>query len=121
MGNDPALRAGSAAAAEKPWRVLIVDDDPDIHVVTRLCLQGFRFESRELEWLSAYSAAEGRQLLETKPDIALILLDVVMETPRAGLDLAQAIRNQLNNHAVRIVLRTGEPGEAPPLSVVEEY
>src|SRR6476620_2861107 len=107
MGDESVLRAGSVAAAEKPWRVLIVDDDPDIHVVTRLCLQGFEFESRELEWLSAYSAAEGRKFLETKPDIALILLDVVMETPRSGLELARAIRGEMNMHAVRIVLRTG--------------
>jgi signal transduction histidine kinase len=119
---ESALRnTGNLPVASAPWRVLIVDDDPDIHEVTRLCLAGFEFESRVIEWISAYSAAEGRKALETRPDIALVLLDVVMETPRSGLELARAIRNELRNHVVRIVLRTGEPGEAPPLSVIDQY
>lgn len=104
-----------------PWRVLIVDDEPDIHAVTRLALRGFSFEGRGLEWLTAKTAGEAHALLSKEPDIALVLLDVVMETPRAGLELAHWIRKTLGNRVVRIVLRTGEPDEAPPLSVVEEY
>lgn len=110
-----------AFAPPPPWRVLIVDDEPDIHFVTRLALRGFIFEGRGLEWFSAHTAVEAVTLLEAAPDVALILLDVVMETPHAGLDLARQIRTQLGNRLVRIVLRTGEPDEAPPLSVVEEY
>lgn len=128
MGEGPESRiertgvlAPGAPAVPALWRVLIVDDEPDIHVVTRLALRNFSFEGRGLEWLSAHTAGEALKILESTPDIALILLDVVMETPRAGLDLAHHIRRELGNRAVRIVLRTGEPDEAPPLSVVEEY
>ena len=118
MGEGPANRIERPPPA---WKILIVDDEPDIHVVTQLSLRGFSFEGRGLEWLSANSVAQARELLEAHPDIALVLLDVVMETPRAGLELAHYIRRTLGNRAVRIVLRTGEPDEAPPLSVVEEY
>lgn len=122
MGEGPASRIERAGAlAPAPWRVLIVDDDADSHVVTRLALRNFSFEGRGLEWLSAHTAGEALKILESTPDIALILLDVVMEAPRAGLDLAHHIRRELGNRVVRIVLRTGEPGEAPPLAVVDEY
>jgi signal transduction histidine kinase len=109
------------APARPPWPVLIVDDAPDIHAVTRLSLRSFTFEGRGVEWLSAHSAAEARALLAQRHDIALVLLDVVMETDRAGLDLARAIREEMHNPIVRIVLRTGQAGEAPPLAVIDQY
>ena len=108
-------------ATDTPWVVLIVDDDPDVHAVTRMALTGFRFEGRALEFLSAYTGAEGRTVLESRADVAMVLLDVVMETDQAGLQLAQEIRGALHNHAIRIVLRTGQAGQAPPLSVIENY
>jgi len=116
-----AVDAGTLAATAPPWPVLIVDDDPSIHAVTRLCLHGFSFQSRPLEWLSAHSAAEGRSIMASRADIALVLLDVVMETDQAGLDLARHIREELHNHIIRIVVRTGEAGQAPPLKVVDQY
>jgi CheY-like chemotaxis protein len=108
------------AAAVRPWPVLIVDDDEAVHAVTRLCLHGFMFQSRPLEWLSAHSAAEGRAIMAARKDIALVLLDVVMETDQAGLELARYIRGELRNRAIRIVIRTGE-AQARPLAVVDEY
>jgi CheY-like chemotaxis protein len=115
------MNAAAAGAAERPWPVLIVDDDPAIHAVTRLCLHGFSFQSRPLEYLSAHSAAEGRTIMAARPDIALVLLDVVMETDQAGLELARHIRKDLHNNTIRIVLRTGQAGQAHPLAVVEQY
>jgi CheY-like chemotaxis protein len=103
-----------------PWPVLIVDDDQAIHVVTKLALDGFTFQSRPLEWLSAYSAAEGRAIMAARKDIALVLLDVVMETDQAGLDLARQIRDELHNRTTRIVVRTGEARQQP-LAVIEQY
>ena len=103
------------------WRLLIVDDEPDIHAVTRLALNRISFKEREIEILSAYSGAEGFDILSREPDIAMILLDVVMETEDAGLRLAKRIREELHNHLVRIVLRTGQPGQAPEQRVIVEY
>jgi len=110
-----------AAATLPPWQVLVVDDDPEVHAVTELSLRDFRYDGRPLELLNADSALAARRLLGATPDIALILLDVVMETEHAGLDLARYIREELRNTAVRIVLRTGQPGQAPPLEVVGRY
>ncbi|BBK36788.1 transcriptional regulator [Allostella sp. ATCC 35155] len=111
----------SAEAGGDPWNVLIVDDEPGIHQVTRLALGGIRFQGRPVEFLSAYSGREGLALLSARMDIALILLDVVMESDHAGLDLARAVREELHNHQVRIILRTGQPGVAPERQVIEAY
>jgi len=103
------------------WKVLIVDDDEQIHAVTRMVLSDFSFRDQSLQFLSAYSAAEGRELLAANPDVAVCFLDVVMETDTAGLDLARIIRGDLDNPYVRIILRTGQPGQAPERRVIVDY
>ncbi len=105
----------------RPWTVLVVDDDPEVHDMTRLILAKLRFRERGLHILSAYSAEEARRLLEATPDVAVLLLDVVMETDDAGLRLARAVREELANDAVRIILRTGQPGQAPEEDVIVNY
>ncbi|MGH8482035.1 MAG: diguanylate cyclase [Nevskiaceae bacterium] len=122
--NEQLAFAGDAppqAATGLPWTLLVVDDDPEVHAVTRLMLTHARIEGRALELLHAHSAAEAKPMLARHGDIALVLLDVVMETEHAGLDLAQYVRDQLGNDAVRIVLRTGQPGQAPAHDVVARY
>lgn len=116
-----ARESGPEAPGPAPWTLLIVDDDPEVHAVTRLMLTHARIEGRGMNLLHAESAAEAKPLLARHPDIALVLLDVVMETEHAGLDLAQYIRDQLGNDAIRIVLRTGQPGQAPAHDVVARY
>jgi response regulator RpfG family c-di-GMP phosphodiesterase len=113
--------APSPSVAAVPWKVLLVDDEPEIHEVTRLVLSGFQFENRPLLILSATTAAEAKEMLAEFDDIAVILLDVVMESDQAGLHLVQYIRQDLGNHNVRIVLRTGEPGQAPEHEVITRY
>ncbi len=108
-------------APEQPWLVLVVDDEPDMVAVTRTALGGCIFENRPIRILGAGSAAAGRTMLERHPEIAMVLLDVVMETDDAGLRLAQAIREELQRRAVRIVLRTGQPGLAPERDVILRY
>jgi response regulator RpfG family c-di-GMP phosphodiesterase len=101
--------------------VLIVDDDVAVHQVTQLVMSGFEFAGRRLEFLNAYSGIEARSLLASRSDIAIILLDVVMESERAGLELVRYIRGDLDNRHVRIVLRTGQPGQAPEEDVIKTY
>ncbi|RTZ18349.1 response regulator [Vibrio aquaticus] len=103
------------------WKVLLVDDDEQMHQVTRLALSGFEFDKRKLELISAYSGSEARELCQRHNDIALALVDVVMETEHAGLDLVRFIREELNNRVIRLVLRTGQAGQAPEDSVIREY
>ncbi|WP_299488940.1 diguanylate cyclase [Acaryochloris sp. IP29b_bin.137] len=103
------------------WKVIVVDDEEQVHAVTRLALKNFRFANKPLEIISAYSSEEAQQLLDQHPDTAVLLLDVVMETDEAGLELVKHIRDHLNNLFVRIILRTGQPGIAPEKSVIEGY
>ncbi len=103
------------------WRVLVVDDEEEIHTVTKLVLRNFEFEGRNLVLLHANSATEARDHLTNYKDIAVVLLDVVMESDQAGLDLVREIRGPMKNTDVRIVLRTGQPGQAPEESVIRTY
>jgi two-component sensor histidine kinase/CheY-like chemotaxis protein len=105
----------------KTWKILIVDDEEEVHRVSRLVLEGKVLVDRRLELVSAHSAGEARELLAADDTIACILLDVVMETEDAGLELVRYIRKTLGNTAIRIILRTGQPGQAPEYSVIREY
>ena len=105
----------------KPWKILVVDDEPEIHRITKFILKDESFEERKFLLLTANSAKECLNILQTESDIAVILLDVVMETKNAGLDAATAIRKQIKNKIVRIILRTGQPGDAPDKYVMVEY
>jgi diguanylate cyclase (GGDEF)-like protein len=111
----------AAAGARQPWRVLIVDDDADVHSTTTFALGNLEVQGRPLEFLHAYSAAEARAVLEREPDLAVILLDVVMEQPDAGLHLVRHIRETLGRTDLRIILRTGQPGYAPEMEAISGY
>jgi signal transduction histidine kinase len=110
-----------AGEAGPPWQVLVVDDEPAVHDGTRFALDDYTLNGRGLEILSAYSAEEGREMMQAHPDVAVVLLDVIMETDHAGLDLVVFIRNELKNDTVRIILRTGQPGQAPERRVIVDY
>ena len=111
----PVERGGAAL------KVLLVDDEQDVHAALRLTLQELRFEGVALELLDAYSAAQAKATLSSHPDVALILLDVVMETEDAGLALVEHVRHAVHNRMVRIILLTGQPGQSPERKVVTAY
>lgn len=104
-----------------PWKLVIADDEEEVHAVTRMVLDNFTFEGRGLELLSAYSGRETKELLQKHPDTAVLLLDVVMEEDTTGLEVVKYIRQELENTFVRIILRTGQPGQAPERQVTMEY
>ena len=120
MTFAPAKPAGDVAALA-PWKILVVDDDEDIHKVTQLAVSSFTVLGRPLRLLSAYTGREAVELMRRETDIALILMDVVMESDHAGLEAVESIRHELGNRVVRIVLRTGQPGQAPALEVVRKF
>ncbi|TWA85042.1 PAS domain S-box-containing protein [Azospirillum brasilense] len=101
-----------------PWPILVVDDEDDVHAMTALLLDDVEFQGRRLELIGCRSAAEARALLRHRRDIAVILLDVVMEEEDAGLTLVRWVRGALGNLDVRIILRTGQPGQAPQRDVI---
>ncbi|MFZ4874635.1 response regulator [Janthinobacterium sp. Mn2066] len=121
--DDPhtASEAADLAQAAAPWRVLIVDDDVDVHVVTKFALSQASFQGRRLSFLHAYSGLEALAVLRSTPDVAVVLLDVIMESQDAGLQVARQIREELHNSAVRIILRTGQPGQALEHRIIVDY
>lgn len=110
----------SAKTAGKPWKVMIIDDDDVVHQVTLMVLADYTFGGRPIEIIQGYSGGAGRNLMKRHPDTAVILLDVVMETDSAGLDTVKYIRDVLHNQEVRIVIRTGQPGQVPEQSVIND-
>ncbi len=126
LSNDEFVFAeeesGTAEISSKaPWKILIVDDDSEVHSITNMVLRDTLFDGAPLEILSAYSGAEAVEKVIDNPDIAVILLDVVMENDHSGLETVEIIRNEICNSSVRIILRTGQPGKAPERSVIVDY
>ena len=120
--NEPEKHANEVNEGPRhTWKLLVVDDEPDVLEVTRLNLRSFRFDERDLEILEAKSAIEARDILAKEKNIAVALIDVVMETDDAGLRLVEYIREELNNQMIRLVIRTGQPGMAPERYVIENY
>jgi len=108
-------------AIQKPWKILIVDDDHGVHDVTKLALKNLHVQDRPLSFTSVYSAKEARELLLHDDSFCVALIDVVMETAHAGLELTQHIRQELLNPHIRIIIRTGQSGQAPEKYVIDNY
>ena len=108
-------------AQAQPWLILVADDDGEVHRATNFALKGVTIDDRPLRLLHAHSAAEAEAVLRANQHVAVAMLDVVMETPDAGLRLVEVIRSQLGLQNLRIILRTGQPGYAPELEVIRSY
>lgn len=110
------------------FHVVLVDDEPDVHEVSRLAMRGFRVYGLPIRLHSAASKAEGIEVLNGltlgRPDISMAcvaLIDVVMETDHAGLELCEYIRDVMKNRTLQIYVRTGQPGVAPERAVLDRY
>jgi len=128
LGNQQSLIIQSkkqglhmALSKQQPWKILIVDDEKGLHDVTHLVLRKMQYAGQAIELISAYSAQEAEDIIKVTPDIAVAVIDVVMEHDQAGLDLVKIIRNQYGMKQVRIILRTGNPGMAPEREVIQHF
>ncbi|RAV20628.1 DUF3369 domain-containing protein [Paenibacillus contaminans] len=128
-GEDELIFADEGVGSEEEgdalgkdvWKVIIVDDEQEIHRVTKLVLSDFEFAGKTLAFHSAYTAADAKKLFMEHPDAALVLLDVVMEEEDSGLKLVRFIREELKNQTIRVILRTGQPGQAPEKTIIMDY
>lgn len=111
----------TTALTNEPWKILVVDDEDVVHTVTKMVLRDLVYMERPVTFLSARSAAEAREVYARHPDVAVALVDVVMETDDAGLEFVRWIREEENNRQVRIILRTGQPGRAPEHEIISRY
>lgn len=106
---------------QKPWKVLIVDDNHGVHEVTKLALKNIAIYNRPVSFTSVYSAKEAKELLENDDTFAVALIDVVIESTHAGLELTKCIRQKLLNPDLRIITRTGQSGQVPERFVIDSY
>lgn len=107
-------------ASVDQWQVLVVDDDHEVHSFTKLALHDFTLQGRSLNISSAYSAKEAMEILAHQK-FAVVLLDVVMESNNAGFEVVEFLRKRCNDDHARIIIRTGQPGEAPERYVIDHY
>jgi response regulator RpfG family c-di-GMP phosphodiesterase len=121
FADEEQENAEYAAPGSEKWKVIIVDDEQEVHHLTRMVLSDFEFDGKRLEFLSAYSEAEALRVIADNPDTAIILLDVVMDQDDTGLKIVKYIREQMKYQSVRIILRTGQPGQAPERLVISNY
>jgi C4-dicarboxylate-specific signal transduction histidine kinase len=103
------------------WKILVVDDDESVHAITKVALQNKFFDGKKLELINAMSAQEAKELLNQHDDIVMALIDVMMETPDAGLQLVNYIRHDLKNTLIRLILRTGQPDQVPEDEILDRY
>jgi CheY-like chemotaxis protein len=106
------------------WDVLVVDDEPDVLAVTRLALKPVLVYGIPLRIHECTSKADAIKYLKGTAeltDLALAIIDVVMETEHAGLEVCKFIRDELDNRITPIVVRTGQAGKAPEREVIERY
>lgn len=118
---DDEIESPESNQTDDYWKVMIVDDDPEVHNVTKMVLSDLKYMDKRVEFISAYWGAEAKEIIAQNPDTAMILLDVVMEEDDSGLQLAKYIRKDLGNTFSRIILRTGQPGQAPEKEVILKY
>jgi signal transduction histidine kinase len=119
--DNETVQEDIADVSESSWKIMIVDDEADVHRMTERILEDITFDSKGFTYLNAYSGKEAKELIKEHPDTALILLDVVMRTENDGLKVVEFIRNDIKNTFVRIILRTGQPGQAPERKVITDY
>ena len=119
LDDEPNPPAGEAVRPK--WLVLVVDDDPEIHEATRFALSQCEYQQRGIELIHAHNQSEAIALVRAHPELAAVLLDVVMESNTSGLELIGIMREQLQRTELRIILRTGQPGYAPELDVFTRY
>ncbi|MDP8219752.1 MAG: HD domain-containing protein [Candidatus Stygibacter frigidus] len=103
------------------WKILVVDDEEDVHTITNMLFEDVNYQNKPVKILDAYNGEEAKNILAEIEDIALVFLDVVMETSHAGLEVVRYLRDELGNRTTRLILRTGQPGEAPESKVIMEY
>ena len=106
---------------DNSWKILIIDDEPEVHLLTQTILRKVRFDGRPLSFLSSYDSESARDILQKESDIAIVLMDIIMEEEDSGLKLVKYIREDLGNKLTRIILRSGVPEEEPIKRIIVDY
>lgn len=121
----PSIAAASVlrCSSERPpaWRVLVIDDDPEVHDCIRGALGSLKLFDRPLELLHCAHGESARTLLLGEHNLAVAIVDLVSQDASGGLALVDFIRNTAGLRNTRVVLRTGPPHGTPDLDTLLRY
>ena len=112
LGAQEISEPSGARNRPDTWKVIVADDEDEVHAMTRMVLSDYVFEGRRLQFLNAYSGADCMHLMHQHPETAVILLDVVMESDDAGLQVVRRIRARRTDRPPYIILLTAQLGSA---------
>ncbi len=121
LDDGPAGGGPTMGKGAQYYKVVIADDEEEVHKMTKLVLRGFEMEGVKLQFFDTYSGRETIDFLEKNKNVAIVLLDIVMEEDDSGLQVIRYLRETLKNNLTRVVVRTGQPGKAPEEKIVVEY
>ena len=79
-------------------KVMLIDDDVDLIEMNRAVLR-----ARGHEIVAAYSAGEARKLLAAGEPCDVVVLDIMMETPDAGIELGREIHRKFPSLPIIVV------------------
>lgn len=114
-------KEATSSPAGNPWKVLVVDDDAGVIMITEHILKAFTYAGRPVVTYSAQSFDEAAALYDKHPDAAVALIDVIMDTADAGLRLVKHIREECGNDKIQLVLRSGQPGHLDQRDILLSY
>lgn len=100
--------------ANPTWKLLILDDDDDIHRSLRDVFSEFSFNEKKVTIFNAYSTADAISTMQEHPDIAAVLLDIYMQESESGLTFVKYLRETLKNHSIQIIIFTEKNYPAHP-------
>ncbi len=106
---NASVSSDQTGPATPSFSILVVDGTPTLLTLAEEALADLSVDGASVRLIGASSAAEARQALYDSPEIAVILLEPVLEQERAGLDLIAHIRNDLGNQRTRVVVCTAHP------------
>lgn len=88
-------------------KLLIVDDDTEVLLATKMCLKRARYQDGRFAISTASSGHEAVETMRQDPDIAVVIIDQIMEEDTAGLEACRRIREELRLSRPRLILRSG--------------
>jgi len=122
---DAAIVASNTLAPPDPLphtlQVLVVDTDPELHAAARRALEGFVYAGHPIAVSAASSIDQASAMLRCDSDIAVVLLNVDLEAPTAGLRLIRWLRETLLAPDTRIVLRADQADRTPGYDTILRY
>jgi CheY-like chemotaxis protein len=105
------------------WNILLVDDNNNIHRITRNSFWEELICSKPINFLSAYSLEEAISILkEFHSEIVIVILDMVMgSSGNEGFLIVDYIYNELKNNKLQVIVRTGYTDSSEVKKIKSNY